>query len=195
LRSDYALGLPLRLCWSGTPSSYRYLDLLREPLRRLGRIMPYTITVMSRSPFSFSDPDINERWLPFSHAGEVQLFQSSDIGLMPLPDGPYERAKENYKTKIYLASGLPVVASSVGMNKTFIVHGQRGLLATTDQDWVDGIRAFAHSESMREEHGQAGREFMVSNYGIPVIGNKLLGLFKSVAEKPASRSQADALAY
>jgi glycosyltransferase involved in cell wall biosynthesis len=193
-KQDYALGSPLRLCWSGTPSSYRYLDLLREPLRRLGHVMPYTITVMSRTPFTFSDPGIHDRWLPFSHAGEVRLFQSSDIGLMPLPDGPYERAKENYKTKIYLASGLPVVASPVGMNNAFIAHGERGFLAATDEDWVDGIRAFANSDSMRERHGRAGREFMVRNYGIPVIGKILLGLFKSVVGNQGSRSQADALA-
>ncbi len=47
-KTDYTVSSPLRLCWSGTPSSYCYLDLLREPLRRLGRVMPYELTVMSR---------------------------------------------------------------------------------------------------------------------------------------------------
>jgi hypothetical protein len=153
------------------------------------------MTVMSRTRFTFADPEIHDRRLPFSHAGELHLFHDSDIGLMPLPDGPYERAKENYKTKIYLASGLPVVASPVEMNRTFIVHGQRWLLAATDEGRVDGIRAFAHSQSMREEHAKAGRAFIVHKCGIPVIGKTLLGLFKSVSGKPALRSQADALDY
>lgn len=193
-KTDYAVGTPLRLCWSGTPSSYRYLDLLREPLRRLGRIMPYQITIMSRSRFSFSDSEIHERWLPFSHAGEVSLFQSSDIGLMPLPDGPYERAKENYKTKIYLASGLPVVASPVGMNKAFLSHGERGMLAPTSDDWVAAILGFAESASLREQSGLAGREFIVRNYGIPVIGSRLLAFFKSVGEPRSATPQIDAVA-
>jgi glycosyltransferase involved in cell wall biosynthesis len=193
-KTDYTVGSPLRLCWSGTPSSYRYLDLLREPLRRLGRVMPYQMTVMSRTRFTFADPEIHDRWLPFSHAGELQLFRDSDIGLMPLPDGPYERAKENYKTKIYLASGLPVVASPVGMNNGFIANGERGLLAATDDAWVDGIRAFADSRSMREAHGRAGCEFMVHRYGIPVVGGQLLSLFRSVIDSPTSRPQRDAIA-
>ena len=173
-KTGYSLGSPLRLCWSGTPSSYRYLDLLREPLRRLGRIMPYRITIMSRSRFSFSDPDIDDQWVPFSHAGEVALFQSSDIGLMPLPDGPYEQAKENYKTKIYLASGLPVVASPVGMNNFFLSHGQRGMLAVTSDDWVKSISSLAGDPSLRARMGRAGREFIARSYSIPVVGQQLL---------------------
>lgn len=184
-KTNYTLGSPLRLCWSGTPSSYRYLDLLRDPLRRLGRIIPYQITIMSRSRFSFSDSEIHDRWLPFSHAGEVALFHSSDIGLMPLPDGPYERAKENYKTKIYLASGLPVVASPIGMNNVFLSHGERGMLAATVDEWVEAIRAFAESASLREQSGRAGRDFMERRYGIPVIGKTLLSFFQSMVGEPA----------
>lgn len=186
-KQDYGLGSPLRLCWSGTPSSYRYLDLLREPLRRLGRIMPYTITVMSRTPFSFSNPEIHDRWLPFSHAAEVQLFQSSDIGLMPLPDEPYERAKENYKTKIYLASGLPVVASPVGMNKVFISNGERGLFAKTPQDWVTAIAAFVADASLRERCGSQGRQFVYERYRIEVIGGKLLEFFRTASGVSSAR--------
>jgi glycosyltransferase involved in cell wall biosynthesis len=193
-KTEYSLGTPLRLCWSGTPSSYRYLDLLREPLRRLGRITPYQITIMSRTRFAFADPEIHDRWLPFSHAGELQLFRDSDIGLMPLPDGPYERAKENYKTKIYLASGLPVVASPVGMNNSFLSHGERGMLATTGDDWVDAISAFAKSASLREQTGRAGRDFITQKYAIPVIGNSLLVFFRSILASRAGAPRVNAVA-
>jgi glycosyltransferase involved in cell wall biosynthesis len=180
-KQDYTLGSPLRLCWSGTPSSYRYLDLLREPLRQLGRLTPYRITVMSRTRFTFADPEIHDRWLPFSHAGERRLFHDSDIGLMPLPDGPYERAKENYKTKIYLASALPVVASPVGMNTDFIIDGERGLLARTSHDWVERITAFAASPALREHCGSRGRQFVRDRYRVEAVGDKLLDLFRTVA--------------
>jgi glycosyltransferase involved in cell wall biosynthesis len=185
-KSDYALGSPLQLCWSGTPSSYRYLDLLREPLRRLGSVMPYQVTIMSRSRFTFSDPEIHDRWLPFSHDEEVRLFHSSDIGLMPLPDGPYERAKENYKTKIYLASGLPVVASPVGMNNVFLTHGERGMLAATSDDWLGAIAAFAKDRLLRERSGITGRGFAVAKYSIPAIGHQLLRLFNTLLQEPAA---------
>jgi glycosyltransferase involved in cell wall biosynthesis len=179
-KHDYTLRSPLRLCWSGTPSSYGYLDLLREPLRRLGRVMPYQITIMSRTRFSFDDGEISARWVPFSHAGEVKLFQSSDIGLMPLPDGPYERAKENYKTKTYLASGLPVVASPVGMNNVFIEPELRGALARTDDEWLASILAFARDPDFREQCGREGRRYAERSFAIQVVGGRLLELFRSM---------------
>jgi glycosyltransferase involved in cell wall biosynthesis len=186
-KQDYAIGSPLRLCWSGTPSSYRYLDLLREPLRHLGRVMPYRITVMSRTRFTFADPAINDHWQPFSHAGERRLFHESDIGLMPLPDGPYERAKENYKTKIYLASALPVIASPVGINTDFIAEGERGLLARSSQDWIDQIVTYATNPALREGCGSRGRRFVCDRYRVEVIGGRLLDFFHSVAVRRADR--------
>jgi glycosyltransferase involved in cell wall biosynthesis len=179
-KSDYAVGKPLRLCWSGTPSSYGYLDLLREPLRHLGKRIPYQITVMGRNRFSFQDPEITDRWVPFSHAGEVELFQSSDIGLMPLPDGPYERAKENYKTKIYMASGLPVVASPVGMNTKFIAHGERGMLAATPDEWIEAILQFADSTTLRQQSGRAARQFMLTHYSTSLVAERLAQFFRSL---------------
>jgi glycosyltransferase involved in cell wall biosynthesis len=182
-KADYTIGSPLRLCWSGTPSSFRYLDLLREPLRRLGRLMPYEFTVMSRTPFSFSDSEINDRWRAFSHEAEASLFRSSDIGVMPLPDGPYERAKENYKTKIYLASGLPVVASPVGMNNAFILPEDRGLFAANSDEWIQAITRLANDHLLRERIGRSGRQFIVERYSVPIVGGKLNQLMQSLASK------------
>jgi glycosyltransferase involved in cell wall biosynthesis len=154
--------------------------LLREPLRHLGKRIPYQITVMGRNRFSFQDPEITDRWVPFSHAGEVELFQSSDIGLMPLPDGPYERAKENYKTKIYMASGLPVVASPVGMNTKFIAHGERGMLAATPDEWIEAILQFADSPTLRQQSGRAARQFMLKHYSTSFVAERLAQFFRSL---------------
>ena len=114
---------------------------------------------------------------------------------MPLPDGPYERAKENYKTKIYLASGLPVVASPVGMNNAFLSHGERGMLAATNDEWGDAIRAFAESAALREQSGRAGRDFVVRKYAIPVIGHQLFNFFNSILHKRAVTPQINAVIY
>ncbi len=75
--------------------SCRYLDLLRELLRGLSSNMPCRITIRSRIRISFFDLEIHDGWWPFSHAGEVSLFHSCDIRFMPLPDGPWEQAKEH----------------------------------------------------------------------------------------------------
>jgi hypothetical protein len=189
-KNDFSLASPLRLCRSGAPSSYRYHHLHREPHRRFGRIMPYQITIMSRSRFSLSDPEIHDRWLPFSHTGEAAIFH----GLLPLRDERYERAKENHKTEICLDSGLPVVASPVGMNNSFLSHGERGMLARTHDDWGDAISALAKSATLRDQSACVGREFIARKYGIPVIGNSLLAFFRSRLESRVTSPPLNAVA-
>jgi glycosyltransferase involved in cell wall biosynthesis len=78
-------------------------------------------------------------WVPFDERAEVVCLKEADIALMPIADGPYERAKENYKVKMYMACGLPVVCSPVGINMHFIQEGERGFFARDADEWVDAI--------------------------------------------------------
>ena len=54
------------------------------------------------------------RTIPWSEAGEAAALLQMDIGIMPLPDNPWERGKCAYKLIQYMACGLPVVASPRG---------------------------------------------------------------------------------
>ena len=50
---------------------------------------------------------------------------------MPLQDGEWERGKCSFKMLTYMAVGIPVVASSIGMNIEVMEHGNAGILAKT----------------------------------------------------------------
>ncbi len=58
-----------------------------------------------------------------------------DIGIMPLPDSPFERGKTGYKLIQYMACGLPVVASPVGANRTIVADEINGFLAKAKAEW------------------------------------------------------------
>lgn len=62
--------------------------------------------------------------LPWTEATETQLIQKFDIGIMPLSDSLWERGKCGYKLIQYMACGVLVVASAVGVNKQIIQHGE-----------------------------------------------------------------------
>ena len=66
---------------------------------------------------------------------EVASIASLSIGIMPLMDAPFERGKCGYKLIQYMACGLPVVASPVGMNCHIVEHGVNGFLADTPEEW------------------------------------------------------------
>ena len=179
-KTSYEIHQPLQLIWSGSAFSHQYLEQLREPLRILSKRRRLVIKIVTGKEFSFNEPEIRDEWIPFDAQAEVRCLKNADIALMPIADGPYERAKENYKVKMYMACGLPLICSPVGINKHFIKDGERGFFAERAGDWVRLIEQLAASEPLREQVGRAARIYTIAKYDIPVVGAQLLEFFDEV---------------
>jgi glycosyltransferase involved in cell wall biosynthesis len=61
-----------------------------------------------------------------------------DIGVSPLLDFEFNRAKSAFKAKQYLSCGVPVLASNVGENSVF-VNKSNGLICDSVNDYSAGI--------------------------------------------------------
>ena len=49
--------------------------------------------------------------------GEVELFNTCDVGIYPLADDEWSRGKCGFKAIEFMACGVPVVAAAVGVNR------------------------------------------------------------------------------
>lgn len=78
----------------------------------------------------------DEDWL----YNEISKF---DIGLAPLIDHEFNRAKSAYKVKQYLSCGIPVLASNVGENINFVFQGFNGFLCDSPHDYSRQIKQLA----------------------------------------------------
>ena len=112
----------------------------------------------------------------WTEATEVASIASLDIGIMPLLDGPFESGKCGYKLIQYMACGLPVVASPVGVNCQIVEHGANGFLAETPEQWEEAFRTLLEDPNLRHRMGQAGRQKVVKQYCIQVTGPKVAAL-------------------
>lgn len=121
-------------------------------------------------------------YLPWAEASEVACIQSMDIGIMPLMDDPWERGKCGYKLIQYMACGLPVIASPVGVNTEIIEHGVNGFLAETDEDWRTALEALVCDPALRERMGRAGREKVGNCYSLQVQGPRIADLLTDIAK-------------
>ena len=58
--------------------------------------------------------------------GEVELFNTCDVGVYPLADDEWSRGKCGFKAIEFMACGVPVVAAAVGVNREIIDDGVNG---------------------------------------------------------------------
>lgn len=119
--------------------------------------------------------------IPWTESSEVASIQRFDVGIMPLVDGPFERGKCGYKLIQYMACGLPVVASPVGVNSQIVEHGVNGFLAITQQEWEDALTTLLTDSDLRERMGRAGRHKVEQEYCLQVTGPRLANLLHSAA--------------
>jgi len=75
-------------------------------------------------------------WSEGTKAGELRRI---DVGIMPLPDCPFERGKCGLKLIQYMACSRPVVGTPVGVNREIITDGLNGYQATSEEEWVEAL--------------------------------------------------------
>lgn len=116
--------------------------------------------------------------LPWTEDSEVSRIQDMDIGVMPLTDTPWARGKCGYKLIQYMACGLPVVASPVGVSRQIVEHGVNGFLAATADEWRDALTALLRDPALRQKMGQAGRRKVQAQYSLQVWGPRVAELLR-----------------
>ncbi len=97
-----------------------------------------------------------------------QMLCRFDIGLAPLVDASFERAKCAAKIIQYMACGVSVVASPVGENAVVVENGINGFLARSEGEWVDALVRLAKDLGLRRALGEKGREKVVHAYSYQV---------------------------
>ena len=171
-----ANGVP-RIVWIGSPSTTRYLQLLRDPLRALARANPFVLRVVGGGAVDL--PGVRLEVVPWSEGGEVASISTCDVGIMPLQDSLWERGKCGYKLIQYMACGLPVVASPVGVNGEIVREGENGFLAGSVSEWVDSLGRILTDGALRQQMGRAGRHRVEAEYCIQQTAPRLAGWLRA----------------
>jgi glycosyltransferase involved in cell wall biosynthesis len=168
-----------RIAWIGSPGTTKYLQLLAEPLRRLALEKKIMLVTIGAGPLHLPGVPLEQH--AWSLDNETQLLETIHVGVMPLPDSPWERGKCGYKLIQYMACGRPVVASPVGINQE-IVTPEIGFLASDVQGWYEGLRALSDQPALRQRMGQAARDRVEQSYSLQVTAPKIVRLLADAAD-------------
>jgi hypothetical protein len=94
-------GSKLIVGWLGSPSTEKYLELIRKPLTAFfARFPEAVLRIVGGSDFRADFPVEHWKW---SMEDEVKALHSFDIGLMPLPDDEWSLGKSGGKAQHRIA--------------------------------------------------------------------------------------------
>jgi glycosyltransferase involved in cell wall biosynthesis len=166
--------------WIGSPATAGYLDAIVPALRTICAESPARVRLVG-APEGLTWPGVNVEHRRWSEEREAKEIQACHVGIMPLPDGPWEQGKCGYKLVQYMACGAPVIASPVGVNRELVQHGVTGLLASSVDEWVEALRTLRGDAALRAVMGQRGRQVVEARYCVQVTAPRLVALFRELA--------------
>ncbi|TDO16643.1 MULTISPECIES: glycosyltransferase family 4 protein [Halomonas] len=170
--------------WIGSPSTQRYVLALKPVLEALHREHGVRLVLVGAQPqLAEQFGKLPVEVLPWAEESEAQAIAGFDIGIMPLPDGPWERGKCGYKLIQYMAAGKPVVASSVGVNVEIVQGWQCGELADEPAEWQDALSGLLLDAAKRRALGQSGRQAVEQHFSLQAQAPRLAEILRSAARE------------
>ena len=176
---------PFTIGWIGTPLTAGYLDAVAPALRAVVGASSLRLCAVGAAPFRLDGVEVQTP--PWSEDSEAAVISQFDVGVMPLPDSPWERGKCGYKLIQYMASGKPVIASPVGVNKTLVREGENGFLAGDLSSWTTALVALRDDPERCSSMGAAGRRLVARSYDLRVELPRLAEILRAAGARRGSR--------
>jgi glycosyltransferase involved in cell wall biosynthesis len=161
---------PVRVGWTGSSTSQQHLESFAPVLGPVLRQLGVQLRVHSDRPPQL--PGVAHEWRPWSPSTEVEELAAFDIGIMPTPDDGFSQGKGAMKALLYMATGIPVVASPIPASEDLIRDGENGYLARTGSDWSHALTALVRDPSLRRRIGLAGRATVESGFSARVSARR-----------------------
>ena len=104
-----------------------------------------------------------------------------DIGIIPWPKiGEQQKIKSVNRLVMFMALGMPVIASPIPSYLEIIKNGENGFIAKTAQEWEKYIVFLRDNSQEREKIGKKARETVLSRYSKEKQGELYLDIFNKI---------------
>lgn len=171
---------PIRLLWIGSPTTVRYLAAWGPVLSRLGgRHSGLELHVIGSALELPGLRCVSHAWTIDT---ERTIARRCHIGLAPLADGDWERGKCGLKLLLYMALGLPAVASRAGVHPEIVTPGEDAELIDDDEALEAALDRLVQDPARRAALGRAARVTLERRYSLRAVAPRLAGLLHRAAD-------------
>ena len=169
--------------WTGLSSNYRQLAIAAPAIARALQRTGASFLAISNAPPPAALADLRPDFVRWRPETEVDDLARIDVGLMPLPDLPYERGKCAYKLIQHMALARPVVASPVGANRDVVTDGADGFLAADDAAWEDALVRLISDPDLRQRMGDRARARVEAAYSLNAVVPRYRRIFEELGTR------------
>lgn len=163
--------------WVGSHTTVKHFELVVNVYRDLLKKFGDKIQLKVIGDPSYVNKELGIVGEPWSNEREVELFNSLDIGVMPLEENAWTLGKCGMKGILYMSVGKPAVMSAVGMNCDIVSHGVDGYIPVGEEEWFNVLSDLIENESLRKEIGENARNTVISRYSIESQKEHLLSIY------------------
>lgn len=163
--------------WSGSPTTLKNLKLVEKPLREISRKNFCDIHFIGGTDFDLTGVDFTAQdWNGETEAEDLRRIQ---IGLVPLPEAPWNKYKFIMKTAQYMALGIVPVGTPMASNPEVIRHGENGFLAGTDEEWVKYLTILVEEPKLRNKMSKEAADDAKARYSLEANAPKVIEAFQA----------------
>ena len=163
----------LRIGWTGSPGTLRFISPIFPAIDALGRERSVELLLMGADRVQYSFEAAKLTLVDWTEEAEFALVPTFDLGLFRLEPGEDALWRGAGKLFIYMAAGVPFVASDVGIARTLMVEAGIGFPVTDDGDWLNVLRKAAAVPEERARMSESSLAFARDNLSYEVYRARL----------------------
>lgn len=181
-KQDYRCDGKIQLVWVGHKDNWRSLDVIYKALDKLNDNC-FCLKRIS------NHPGAEVQWKLETVFHEVIR---GDIGIVPCLNDEWAKSKSNNRLTMFMALGLPVVASDIPSYRKILKHGHNGFLVESLNDWIKSFLILRDAKK-REEIGRQGRGNVWQRYSLDIIGKQWTSLIDQLTDANRNRRKGSLL--
>ncbi|MCO8121411.1 glycosyltransferase family 4 protein [Stieleria sp. TO1_6] len=116
----------------------------------------------------------------------IQEALAMDIGVFPMFDVAESLYRGTLKSRVYMSAEAAVIGQRLGENCSLIDDGVTGLLAGSDQEWIDSLQRLIGDSVFRKRLASAGRQQMTASFSRQACYEQLRQSLLSVMNEGSS---------
>jgi glycosyltransferase involved in cell wall biosynthesis len=172
---DFTIG------WIGSNSTSKHFLIIKDALLKFCSKFSCKVNLIGFDQTLSQEFDrvIPITFIPWQESTEIEELCKFTVGVMPLPDEPFERGKCGFKLIQYMACGIPTISTPLEANLK-IDRGNGNLFAETQEDWYNN---FVKIYQQREKYKIIGIKNIATvkeHYSIQANADKYISIFNQI---------------